>query len=382
MRHEAGRLSHLYPVLQKSWPTLGSLLSREVLEAAPHVGLQQTLHDAAARCFGDPALQLAFSFQSAYLGMSPWECPAAFSMVPFVEHAFGVDHVQGGVHQLCRAMEKVAVEHGTQVRTGVRAHKLLVEDGKCTGVELDSGECLEAGTVVLNADATHAVLELLDDDVSLRFSRGHLEHTRESCSTFMLYLGLSRPVPLAHHSFFFADDYRGEMKRLFKQQVLGTDFSLYVCNPSVTDATLAPPGHSALYLLALVPNTRAGIVWREQAPRFAEQMLSELERRTRLKLLEHVEQKAILSPEGWAHDFEVSHGAVFGPSHGIGQMLAFRLPNQLPSPSNVFLAGGGTSPGSGLPTIFESARIATRLICEQAGLPFPASLPLPPLRAA
>jgi phytoene desaturase len=382
MRREAARLSHLYPVLQKSWPNLRSMVNRSVLEAAPHVGLRQTLHDAAAQYFADPALQLAFSFQSAYLGMSPWDCPAAFGMVPFVEHAWGVDHVRGGIHQICRAMEKIAVEHGAEIRTGTRVRRLMVADRRCTGVELESGDRVDAGDVILNADATHALLELLDDDVSLRFSRGHLERTDESCSTFMLYLGLSRPTPMAHHTFFFADDYRSEMERLFKQQALGEDMSIYVCNPGATDSTLAPRDHSALYVLALVPNTRGQVRWREEATRFADRLLSKIERRSGLRLSPYVQQKAVLTPEGWARDFEVSHGAVFGPSHRIGQMLAFRLPNQLPSPANVFLAGAGTSPGSGLPTIFESARIATQLICKEAGVHFPAPRPLPPLRAA
>ncbi len=375
---EAARLEHLYPVLQKSWPNLASLFSPAVAAALPHVGLGQSLHQTAADYFSDERLQLAFSFQSAYLGMSPWTCPGGFGMVPYVEHAWGIAHVRGGVQGLCTALARVARELGAAVRTGAAARHLDVDPaGRCTGVLLESGERVPCDELVINADAAAALHQLLDHGPSLRFNAHRLEHLKESCSTYMLYLGLDRPLPLAHHTFFFASDYRAEMKRLFETLELGDDLSLYVCNPSVSDPTLAPPGHSALYVLALVPNTRAPIDWRERAPRFREVVLDRLEQRTRLHLRPYLRAEAVITPHDWEHDFGVSHGAVFGPAHRIGQLLAFRLPNALPWPSNACLAGGATSPGSGLPTILESARIATRLICERHDVAFPASWPLP-----
>jgi phytoene desaturase len=193
----------------------------------------------------------------------------------------------------------------------------------------------------------------------------------------MLYLGLDRVLPIGHHTFYFAEDYRAEMDRVFHRGTLADDISLYVCNPSITDPTMAPPGRSSLYVLALVPNTSADIDWSIEQPRMRARVMDMLERRTGQDIARHVTVEASIAPTGWEDDFEVSHGAVFGPTHNIGQLLAFRLPNRLPSPRNVYLAGGGTNPGSGLPTILESGRIVTRLLCEHHGIPFPASLPLP-----
>jgi phytoene desaturase len=335
------------------------------------------MHTVASDYFADPELQLGFSFQSAYLGMSPWECPGGFGLVPYVEHAWGLFHVQGGIHRIGLAMAKVAQEAGAVVRTGARVRRLLVEDEVARGVELEDGERIDADAVVINADATKALLGLLDEDVSFRFRRSHLEHLRESCSTWMLYLGLDTLLPLRHHTFFFASDYRAEMDRVFREGTLGDDLSLYVCNPSVSDATLAPRGHSSLYVLALVPNTAAPIDWAREQARMRDLVMRSLERRTGLAIERHVTVERTIAPTDWETDFDVSHGAVFGPTHNIGQLLAFRLPNQLPSPHNVYLAGGGTNPGSGLPTILESGRIVARLLCEQNGVAFPDSLPLP-----
>lgn len=377
LKQEHERLLHLYPVMQRDWPTLASLMSPSVLSALPHVGLGRSLHATAGGYFRDEALKLGFSFQSAYLGMSPWECPGGFAMVPYVEHAWGLDHVQGGVHKLGEAMERVARSLGARIRTGTTVKRLVVEGNRCTGVELENGERIPADEVVVNADATAALLRLLDQDVSLRFRRSEVRDLRESCSTFMLYLGLDTRLPLAHHTFFFARDYRAEMDRIFRYGSLGDDFSLYVCNPAANDPTMAPEGHSSLYALALVPNTRAPIGWEEEGPRMRTRILKSLERRSGFPVEAHIRAERSLSPADWENRYEVSHGAVFGPAHSIDQLLAFRLPNRLPSPDNVYLTGGGTNPGSGLPTILESARIAARLICEGRHIPFPVSRPIP-----
>jgi phytoene desaturase len=357
---------------------LTSLVSPVVADALPHVGLAHSLHATAGDYFKDEALRLAFSFQSAYLGMSPWECPGGFSMVPYVEHAWGIRHVRGGVHQLCLALARVAQSLGARVRTRAEVTRLVTLGDRCVAVELASGEKLAADEVIVNADAALALGRLLEHGPSLRWNRRHLEHLDESCSTFMLYLGLDRQLPLRHHTFFFAEDYRAEMERLFHAGVLGHDLSLYVCNPSVSDPTLAPEGHSALYVLALVPNTRSRVDWAEEGRWLYRTVLHALEQRSGLSIAPHVRAESSISPTQWERDYAVSHGAVFGPAHHIGQLLALRLPNQLPWPSNVLLAGGATSPGSGLPTILESARIATRLICERHGVAFPPSRALPP----
>lgn len=377
LRQEHARLRALYPVLQKSWPNLASLADPDAVNALPHVGLGTSLHDTARGYFDDEALQLGFSFQSAYLGMSPWDCPGGFGMVPYVEHAWGIDYARGGLHSLCTAMARVAERNGAKLRVNAEVTKLETDGERCTAVVLKGGERLEVEDLIIDSDATASLLRLLDRDVSFRFSKRRLRQLEESCSTFMLYLGLDVQLPWQHHTFFFADDYRDEMKRVFHIGALSDDFSLYVCNPSRTDASVAPEGHSALYALALVPNTRFGIDWAEEAPRMRARVMRALSRHAEFDLSPHVRAEYQLTPRDWESAFQVSHGAVFGPSHGINQLLAFRPPNKLPSFDNVFLTGGGTSPGSGLPTIFESARISSRLLCQRHGVSFPASKPLP-----
>jgi phytoene desaturase len=377
LEHEHARLEQLYPLMQKSWLGLGSLLAPSVVKSLPWVGIGRSLHATAGDYFEDEDLKLGFSFQSAYLGMSPWKCPGGFGMIPYVEHGWGVDYARGGVHKVCAAMEQVARELSATIRTSAEVASVVVEDGRAVGVELTGGELVPADAVVVDADAVAALTRLLDEDVSLRFRKARLERLKESCSTFMLYLGLDTELPLRHHTFFFADDYKEEMERVFGRGELSDDLSVYVCSPVVTDPSMAPPGHSALYLLALAPNTRSGIDWEAEAPRMRARILETLARRTGVDVTPHIRVEHQVSPRDWESSFSISHGAVFGPTHDVDQLLAFRLPHRLPDPDNVFLTGAGTSPGSGIPTILESARITTRLLCEEHGIPFPESQPLP-----
>jgi phytoene desaturase len=299
-------------------------------------------------------------------------------MVPYVEHAWGVDYAIGGVHTLCEAMMRVAQQRGATIRTNSEVTRILVNGDRSVGVELADGQRIDTDDVIVDADAAAALTHLLEDDISFRFRKPHLEHLRESCSTFMMYMGLDTTLDLRHHTFFFADDYEAEMTRLFRDNTLGDDLSVYVCNPSVTDPTVAPAGHSALYLLALAPNTRAPIDWDHECPVMRSRVLSALRRRTGIDVEPHIRAERIITPAEWESRYHISHGAVFGPVHSVTQLLALRLPNRLPSPSNVYITGAGTNPGSGVPTILESARIASRLLCESRGISFPAPRPLPP----
>lgn len=377
---ERRRLAALYPCLQGDYPTLRSLLQPAVVRALPHVNLHRSLFDTVGRYFRSDFLRLAFSFQSAYLGMSPWDCPGGFAIIPYVEHAYGIHHVRGGIGQLCRAMRRIVEEEGGVVRTSTPVRQLVVRAGRCTAVELEEGTTLEADELILNADFAYATHRLIQPEVLRTHPAERIERMRFSCSTFMLYLGLDAPVPLAHHTFLFADSFRREMSAVFEHRSLDPVPSLYVCNPCLTDASMAPDGGAALYVLVLVPNLeRDGIDWELARAELRERVLDRLERDLGLGgLRQHIRAELAITPTDWRQRLNVHHGAVFNFAHVPLQLLAFRPPHRLEDIDNCYLVGGSTSPGSGLPTILESGRIAANLLCRRHGMATPAPRPLPP----
>ncbi len=365
MRREGERFTRLYPCLKKPYHRLGALLHPDLLRAIPHLALGRSLYDVMHRHFGDESLALSFTFQAKYLGMSPWECPGLFSIVPYIEHGLGIWHVRGGLSRISDAMAAVATRHGAEIRLATPVDKVLVRNGAATGVRLENGEVIEADAVVVNADFGHAATHLFDPGVLRKYTPRRLEKMRFSCSTYMLYLGIDKPVATPHHLIVFARDYRGHVDAIFNRPRLVKDLSFYVRNADPADPTLAPAGHSALYVLVPMPNLRGGIDWERERGAMRETVLDAIAQRTELgDLRPHIRVEKAIAPPDWESDYRVYAGATFNLAHSLGQMVRFRPRNKFEEVDRVYLVGGGTHPGSGLPTIYESGRIAANLITE------------------
>jgi len=369
---EQQRFARLFPCLQKSYHKISTLLSPDLVRAVPHLALGRSLFDVMYGYFGDNDLSLVFTFQSKYLGMSPWECPGLFAMVPYIEHGFGIYHPIGGLSRISDCMADVARGHGAEIRTATPVAKVRVENGAATGVRLEDGAEVRCDDVVLNADFGYAAENLFEPGVLRKYAPARLEKKKLSCSTFMLYLGLDRAYPdMPHHAIYFARDYRGNVDAVFQGRDPGADLSFYVRNACVTDPTLAPEGHCALYVLVPVPNLRADLDWEEMRAVFRERTISAIEKRTSMTdIRSHIREERVLTPLSWQDDYAVYRGATFNLGHNISQMIYWRPRNKFEEVDHCYLTGGGTHPGSGLPTIYESGRIAANLICRSYGIPF------------
>jgi phytoene desaturase len=187
----------------------------------------------------------------------------------------------------------------------------------------------------------------------------------------MLYLGVDRKYDTPHHRILFADDYQGNVDAIFQGRRTSRDLSIYVRNASATDPTLAPEGHSALYILVPVANLRGETDWAAEGSAFRETVFEALEGRAGLTdLRRHVREERMIVPTDWRDEFNVFEGATFNLAHNLGQMIYLRPRNQFEDLDRCYLVGGGTHPGSGLPTIYESGRIAANLICRKYGMRF------------
>jgi phytoene desaturase len=378
MRRERTRFAKMYPCLQKPYSSVAAYLSPVFVKALPHLALGRSLYDVLASYFDPEELRISLTFQSKYLGMSPWSCPGAFAIIPYIEYAFGVYHVMGGLCRISHAMAKVAQEEGADLRLGTPVRRIMVHGRTATGVELEDGTEIEADDVVINADFAHAMTHLAGPDTLWKYTESDLRKRDYSCSTFMLYLGLDKLYDVKHHTIVFATDYEKNLDEITNKKVLSDDISFYVRNASITDPSIAPAGHSSVYVLVPVPNQQSGIDWAEEAGPFRERVLTAIEQRTAMKdLREHIRSEHLIHPGMWESDHDVYFGATFNLAHTLGQMLSLRPHNAFEEWDHCYLVGGGTHPGSGLPTIYESGRISADLICRRYGMKVDPPLPLP-----
>lgn len=368
---ERERFAALFPCLQKSYHKIGSLFSPALIKAVPHLALGQSLFSVMNGCFGAEKLALSFTFQSKYLGMSPWECPGLFSIIPYIEHAYGIEHPVGGLSRISDAMADTARRKGADIRLASPVDKVLVKDRKAHGVRLENGDEIAADDVVINADFGYAMNALFEPGVLRKYTPDKVSKMKFSCSTFMLYLGLDTEVDLPHHTIFFAKDYRTNVNHIFQGKDLSDDLSIYVRHAGCHDSTLAPEGHTALYVLVPVPNLQGEIDWSRRRSEFRETALDVIEKRAGIgPLRPHIREELILTPEDWRDTYRVYEGATFNLAHNWGQLIYLRPRNKFEEVDRCYLVGGGTHPGSGLPTIYESGRIAANLICREHEVPF------------
>jgi len=213
-------------------------------------------------------------------------------------------------------------------------------------------------------------LNLVPPGVLKKNSPENVDARAYSCSTFMLYLGLDKTYDLPHHAIFFASDYRRNNSDIFQAKVLSEDISFYIRNASLTDPALAPPGHSAVYVLVPVPNRTAQIDWAKETAVFRDRVATAMEKRAGMSdLRQHIREGIVFTPQSW-QDMNIQFGATFNLAHSLAQMLYFRPRNKFEELDHCYLVGGGTHPGSGLPTIYESGRIAANLISRRHGVQF------------
>jgi len=378
LKKEETRLAYLFPCLQKPYSSIVDMLSNPLLKALPYLDLGTSVFNALGKYFPSELLRICFTFQSKYLGMSAWECPAAFAMVAYIEHRWGIYHVRGGLNRISDAMAKVFQKKGGTLHLNAPVKALINRGRQAAGVELEDGTRVEADEVIVNADFSYAVTSLMDRGFVQKYAPEKLAKRKYSCSIFMLYLGVNKRYEnVPHHNIFFAKNYRKNVDDIFTRLILSDEISFYVQNASILDPTLAPPGKSTIYILVPVANLKGNIDWKKEKDAFRDRVLDAVVARTEMKdLREHIEEEEVYTPETWRDKLNVYYGATFNLGHNIMQMLYFRPRNKFECLDNCYLVGGGTHPGSGLPTIYESGRIASNLISKKYGVPFTPPGPL------
>lgn len=360
-REKLGRFREVLEMPFNSWL---DLFKPSLLAMLPLLKPHRSVMSELSTYFKDPRVRLAFTFQAKYLGMSPFQCPSLFSILSFLEYEHGVWHPMGGCASVSEAMARAAMEMGAQVKLGEPVKEIVFEGRRAVGVRTPEG-IYKADAVVVNADFARAMTRLVPDRLRRRWSDRKIAKKKFSCSTFMLYLGLEgREDGVAHHTVYFSSDYERNLDEIINQHVLSDDPSFYVQNAGVTDPTLAPKGKTALYVLLPVTHQHPNVDWSRERTRYRDLALSRLDRVGVKDVRNRILFEEIVTPDDWDAGFEVHKGATFNLAHNFGQMLHLRPRNRFEDLDGVYIVGGGTHPGSGLPVIYEGARISSRLLLQ------------------
>ena len=330
--------------------TAGSMLQLLLRPGSLRPWVLRGLRSFTQGRFYNERLVQALSFQSLYLGTSPLRAPAMYALLPVEEIVGGVWFAPGGTGSIVAAFERAAL--AANVRIHYRAAVRSIERNR------------KRATAITTASGSHAcdavVITAGRDGAMQTFFGGAPSRARYGHSALVFYLGLNRPVDLPHHTVLLpADPWRSYAQ--LDAGAVPDEPMLYVANPGATDASFAPENGSALMVLAPVPNMRKLPQFDVQA--LYERALTRVESHTGC-LREHVVHRSVRGPHEFA-ELGLVAGAAFGPDHTLDQMGPLRAPIAHPHLSNVVFAGSGTRPGSGVPMVVMSGRLAALRLLAQ-----------------
>lgn len=322
-------------------------------------------YDNMAAYFDSPRLKSAFTFQDVYMGLSPFEAPATFSMMPYSELAHGVWYPKGGMYRVVEALVEIARLAGVEFKFGTAVKKIMADGYETKGVVLEDGRCLKADFIVANADLPYVYQKLLPVDRKA----GRISRKRFSCSTISFFWGVDKSLPsLPPHTLFLADDYRENFESIIDDLTLPQNPSLYVHAPARLDPTMAPPGEDTLIGIAPVGHLdeTGEQDWKEIRSRARRAIFDRLTDLGIGDLEDHIKFEMNFSPLSWRKRYNLMKGSTHGLCHTLTQLGYMRPRNRHPRYHNLYFVGASTHPGTGVPTALVSARLVATRLSEEA----------------
>ena len=326
------------------------------------------------RYFKSPKLQQVFSFEPLLVGGNPLKVPAIYAMIHFVEKTWGIHFAMGGTGALVNGFVRKFEELGGTMQYDSEVAKIDVEGslfGKkvAQGITLADGRKYEADLVVSNADYANTYLKLIDSKYRLINQDLRVKTIGQSMSILVIYFGFRADglddLDLRHHNIILGPRYEALLSEIFDDKILSKDFSQYLHVPSLTDPSMAPPGHHAAYTLVPVPNNASNIDWDVEGPKLTDKVLTFLDERGYIPdLKERLVYQSHVTPDYFEGTMNSYLGNGFGVEPVLVQSAFFRPHNRSEDISNLYLVGANTQPGGGTPSVMMCAKMTAREIAK------------------
>lgn len=343
--------------VEKNYYSLLDFVSLKDVSMVLKHSMLSNLAEGIARYVEDPRLRMLFSFQTMYLGLSPFDAPWVYSVLTYMEYGEGIWYPKGGMAEITKVTAQLATKKGATIRLNTPVATI---EGNT--VVLENGERIEADAIICNADVPYAEKELLKKQPSNAAKR------RYSCSAFMMYVSYKGSLPtMLHHNIIFGADFQGNLEQIFTKNELPDDPAFYCAISARSDPSRAPEGYENLFIL--VPCSNLDRPWTEADQKTLQQRV--FARLTKEVGFEAscIETISYRTPQDWARQLNLDKGAAFGLSHDFWQSTYFRPQNRSASNPNVFYVGASTVPGNGLPMVLISADLAIQRMQHDGVLP-------------
>lgn len=309
----------------------------------------------------DDRLRKSLAFQTLYIGVSPYQGPSLYTIIPMIELFYGVYFIEGGMYTLATSLARLFEELGGKIVYETSVDEILIDNKIAKGIRIGKEQVM-ADAIVCGADFPYAMKELIPDERKRgKYTNKKIAKFEYSCSCFLMYLGLDKKYPEEHlHSIYFAEDFKQNVDDLFERGKLPDDPSFYLYRPSLMDDSLAPEGQEGLYVLVPVPELSKYEKWTEQTmPAYRQKIIRLLKEKTIFKDIdEHIVSETLITPKDFSERFNAYNGATFGLKPTLKQSNYYRPHNKFSAAENLYFCGSSTHPGAGVPIVMQSAKLA------------------------
>ena len=357
--------------LYSTFAKLGPVFQGEVLRQGPRLGrlLLEPLEKLVNRTVRDLRLRQVLGYPAVFLGSAPALAPSMYSLMSHLDLVDGVYYPVGGFTRVIASVDRLAREAGAQVRTSAEVRRIIVTDGRATGVELADGEVVEADLVVSAADLHHTETRLLEDAASRSYPEEYWSKAVAGPSALLVLLGVQGELPqLEHHTLFFARAWAENFEAIFgRQPQVPETPSFYVCKPSGVDPSVAPEGAENVFVLVPLPadpGLGAGGVdgaGDERMEALADAVIATMAEWAGIPdLATRIVLRRTIGPADFARDLNAWQGTALGPAHVLKQSAFFRPGNVSKKVEGLYYVGSSTIPGIGLPMCLISAEVLVK----------------------
>lgn len=321
-----------------------------------------SLDSFAAKHVKDQRLRKILDFPAVFLGASPYNTPSMYHLMTHVDMEQGVFYPMGGFYTIIQAIERIAKKHGVKIHCNSKVTKIVTENSKVTGVKV--GETFfEADVVVGNADLNHVETQLLNPEEQT-LPQKWWDKREPGPSALLLFLGVKGEIPqLNHHTLLYTDDWSKNFAEVFKKadgkSKVPNPASLYICNPSKTDPSVAPKGYENLFVLVpIAADPSIGGRGDEKFEAAADEVIDQIAKWCDIPdLKERIVVRSSMGPKDFVNELNAWQGTALGMAHTLKQSAFFRPANVSKRVKGLYYAGHHSVPGIGLPMCLIGAEL-------------------------
>ena len=316
----------------------------------------------AKKFFRTEHMRMAYTFQNIYVGQSPFNSPALFSMVPAAEIIEGSYFPEGGMFKIVEILVNEANSKGVKIHYNQPVRNIKTNNNSAEGLLLEDGTELKADIIIANADLPYVYRNMLPDKAKSK----KIDRMKYSASAICLHLGIDKQYPqLGHHSVFLSDNFREGLDKIFREKSVSKTPSFYMHAPAKTDPSAAPEGQDSLSFIIGAGHVDKSLNqnWEKLKKQSRDSVIERLKKFGLTDIEDHIKFELAYTPQSWESACNITRGSVFGSlAHNMMQMGYFRPHNRHGKYKNLYFVGGSTHPGNGIPNVLLSAKLVSERI--------------------